>query len=380
MTTLTPSQAWYAAQGIYDAKLGLERVKRTFSDQMKPISDLFSFSDLKLLESKTGAFIKVKSGFAVIARGKTTANSSEVLVAIRGTDLAADWLTDGNFGVQVSGTGKIVHAGFNRVFAELEPHLSRYFSQNSATTVHCVGHSLGGALASLTADWVTQKNIGKAKLYTFGCPRVGFSSFARRVTDSLDPANIFRVHHDNDFVSLVPIWPFCHTPMPGTSCNISNHGFGTFGAHKMDNYEISLAQKSDEWAALRSNNQPIIATKEIENWLSLDTVSVISAYSLNLIAKAVQYILKAVGIGAQFVIGTGFTVLDKLSYAMEFAWNAGKEVAGWVEYLIKKILSLVGHGLVVIKNITQEFIRWVFRLLNDAVGRLVNLSLLGART
>lgn len=367
-------QAWDSAHGIYDAKLGLEEVQRTFLGKQE-LRELFDFSSLQMLESKTGAFIKVKSGFAVIANGKTTSNRDEVLIAIRGTDLISDWLTDANFGIQLSSTGKVVHAGFNRVFDELEPHLSAYFNKNQPTTVHCVGHSLGGALASLTADWVTQKQAGKAKLYSFGSPRVGFSPFATELTENLGAENIFRVHHDNDFVSLVPIWPFCHTPMPGTSCNLRGQGYNTFSAHSMANYERSLTNSSQEWSVLREAITPQTPSREIEKWLSLNTVSVISSYTLSLIGNAIQYILKAAGISIQFLLGTSFTILDKLSYAMEYAWKASKKIAGWVEALLNKILGIVGHGIAMTSDLTRDFIGWVFKLLNVAVNKIVSLTL-----
>nr|WP_274054955.1 hypothetical protein [Thalassomonas haliotis] len=39
--------------------------------------------------------------------------------------------------------------------------------------MHCVGHSPGGALAALTADWI-KAGFGKTVyLYTFAAPRVG---------------------------------------------------------------------------------------------------------------------------------------------------------------------------------------------------------------
>ena len=381
-TTLDVMDAWSAASGIYDAKFGASAVTAAIKRERPALIEKFDFSDLKVLESKTGAFIKVKSGFAVIAPGKNIHNKNEVLLAIRGTDLAADLLTDANCGLQVSGTGKIVHAGFNRVFAELKPHLVSYFARTNPTLVHCVGHSLGGALASMTADMVVNKGIAKAKLYTFGCPRVGFQPFANRLTQTLGEANMYRVHHDNDFVSLVPLWPFVHMPQPGTSCCLENSGFGTFGAHKMDNYQITLApytNRSDAWEALRTKSAPITSAREIEKWLSMDTVSIISGRTLALLSQAVQHILAGAGIGAMLVGIAGISLLDRLSYAMELAWKGSKEMAGWVELLVRRILKLTGQAIVIKTTLTAAFIRWVFQLLSSAVNRMVSLSLIGSR-
>ncbi len=383
-TTLAIMEAWSAADNVYAAKDGVDAVKMSFQDDRRTLlHDKFDFSGLSFMNSKTGAFIKVKSGFSVIVPGKEIGNKNEVLIAIRGTDLKSDWLTDANFSTHVSSTGRIVHAGFDRVFKELEPHFKSYFAKNNPTTVHCVGHSLGGAIAGMTADWITHKGIGKAKLYTFGSPRVGFQDFATRLTQRVKSENMYRVHHDNDFVSLVPLWPFVHTPQPGTSCCIQNHGFGTFGAHKMSNYFTSLELSEDSidaWDALRLIPEPPTSKNEIETWLALTPLSIINAYSLKMIGKAIEYILYAAGIGGQLVLMSGISYFDKLSYALEYAWKASKEVASWVEYLIRKILKLTGQAVTAVTNITVEFIRWVFRQLMLVVRRLVDLALLGSKT
>ncbi|MEY4590572.1 MAG: hypothetical protein RL497_2648, partial [Pseudomonadota bacterium] len=378
-STLKVIEAWDAADGIYRATKGPKAVSRHFqAESQSNLKDLFNFSGLDILDSKTGAFFKVKSGFGTIVPGNSPSTNGEYLITLRGTDLKSDWLTDANSGLQSSRSGKMVHAGFNRVFNELEPQISRYFSGKNPSVIHCVGHSLGGALASLTADWVTTKNIAQAKLYTFGCPRVGLKPFAERITSNLGAENIFRVHHDNDFVSLVPIWPFVHIPQPGTTACLENHGFGTFGAHKMTNYNKSLvgyANQANAWESLRAKAPVVSSKREIETWLSLDTASILCARTLSLIGEAIEYILKAAGIAGMLTGIVGLTVLDKLSFALEQAWNGAKEVAGWVEYLIKKIMQLTGTVVALGAKLTATFIRWVFKLLFASVARLVELSL-----
>lgn len=381
-STLSVIEAWDAAYGIYRAKFGAKDVSAYFKSEAQPsIREKFNFEGLDIMNSKTGAFFKVKSGFATIVPGSSPATQGEYLITIRGTDLKADWLTDANSGVQNSLSKKWVHAGFNRVFKELQPQIQSYFSGKSPSVIHCVGHSLGGALATLSADWLVSENIAKTKLYTFGCPRVGFKPFAERLTMQIGNNNMFRVHHDNDFVSLVPIWPFVHVPQPGTTACIENHGFNTFSAHKMTNYYTSLkgyTNQVDAWTSLRAKAPVPSSKREIETWLSLDTASIICSRTLGLISEAVEYILKAAGITAMVTGIIGLTILDKLSMALELAWKGSKIVAGWVEYLIKKIMQLTGTVVAIGTNITAAFIRWVFSLLFAAVARLVELSLRGA--
>ncbi|MGY5627453.1 lipase family protein [Vibrio cincinnatiensis] len=50
-------------------------------------------------------------------------------------------------------------------------------TRSSRGTVHCVGHSLGGALVHLTADWVKQRYKNRVCLYTL----IRTSSFGHRV-------------------------------------------------------------------------------------------------------------------------------------------------------------------------------------------------------
>ena len=72
------------------------------------------------------------------------------------------------------------HVGFNKTFNSIKPTLETYFNKNTTGPVHCVGHSLGGALATLTANWLHNKQGGRPiSLYTFGAPRVGHACLVK---------------------------------------------------------------------------------------------------------------------------------------------------------------------------------------------------------
>ncbi len=72
--------------------------------------------------------------------------------------------------------------------------------------IHCVGHSLGGALATLAANWLKSfpEVNAKVHLYTFGAPRVGGKSFSMNATQRLD--SIFRCVNGADPVPKVPVY------------------------------------------------------------------------------------------------------------------------------------------------------------------------------
>lgn len=373
MPVLLPKDAVDAAIGSYAIEGPGSDAEQKFSIY-ENLTDNFSFSKGGRFESTTGAFLlKSKSGFGVIAKGKGK-HAGEALVAIRGTATLKDWLTDGNTGIQMSRTGKVVHAGFNRVFNEFEPDLRRYFQANSISRVHCVGHSLGGALASMTADWLKNNNLASPYLYTFGSPRVGFQPFATRLTQQTGADKIFRVHHHNDIVSHVPVWPFVHVPQPGLSCTLQDHGYNFISAHYKENYSKSLKGITD-WGEIKIPVIEDVADVQIENWLSMDTVNVLSTYTLSMIGKAIKYILKGAGVVAQLTAIAGVTVLDQLSYALDKAIQVSKTISSWVAMLIKKILSAIGIAITTTANLTVEFIRWVFDALSSAVNNAVTSAL-----
>jgi triacylglycerol lipase len=380
MKVLTPKEALVAAQAVYDLKLGIVPAQKRFVASPSLVQD-FNIDAAQQFNSKTGAFIKVKSGFGLIVEGKQDGMANgELLIAIRGTDLVADWITDANIGIQTCESSSFVHAGFNRVFKEFKPFLEQYFANYLAKNnrrpamVHCVGHSLGGAVAGLTADWVSHNNYADVKLYTYGSPRIGYNPFAKKLTDRLKSNNIYRIHHENDFVSLVPLWPFVHVPQPGPSYIIKNSPYNTFAAHKLANYATSVRDRSWEDLASYPTLVNLEADNEILRWLKTAGHIGLTMTGLNYLAKAIGYILKAAGVVIELGLVVGITILDLLSYALEKAVKVSKEIAGWVEMLLKKILKMVGIVVTTI-NVTVYFIRWAFQLLNNCLRTIVTASL-----
>lgn len=182
------------------------------------------------------------------------------------------------------------------------------------STVHCVGHSLGGALATLAADHLSELGVAGIKLYTFGSPRVGVSGFARNVSNKLGKQNIHRTYHTADPVSMVPIFPFNHAPVDGNVCMLSWNGALFNGdAHRMEHYLNSIGDAP--WAGLCRNPEPPVA-RDIDIWLESANYgsAMNSATTLWMISKAMQYLLKK---AATVVIGSaitaGMTILDQIA-------------------------------------------------------------------
>ncbi len=76
-----------------------------------------------------------KNDLFLIFRGTTTNNNK------------ADFITDARLGITRSNAGLPVHIGINHAFNSMLPDIRRYIVEAKVTgAVHCVGHSLGGAL------------------------------------------------------------------------------------------------------------------------------------------------------------------------------------------------------------------------------------------
>ena len=173
------------------------------------------------LEQERG-FIYYKAFDCGDTQAFLTANESVVILVFRGTSSLKDWMTDAKF-TFASLKGKKVHCGFdqalNCVWDELYDTLCSVKGPEQSLWV--TGHSLGGALAMLAVDRLTDALIDVAGLYTYGQPRVGDRDFARQFDVKMGRAT-FRFVNDEDAVTRVPPPPaYRHV---GTTCFFDNRG------------------------------------------------------------------------------------------------------------------------------------------------------------
>jgi len=101
-----------------------------------------------------------------------------------------------------------VHYGFNealdRIWNDLYDTICTW--KDRSQTLWVTGHSLGGALATLAVDRLTEKGLEVSGMYTFGQPRVGDRQFADNF-DSKMKRYAFRFVDDEDLVTKVPFPP-----------------------------------------------------------------------------------------------------------------------------------------------------------------------------
>jgi triacylglycerol lipase len=325
----------------------------------------------------TGAYILNKPHvMAVYAAGKG-AYQGQAFAAFKGTANLYDGLTDLNTGVQSSHTGQLVHQGFYRAFDSVLDELQLFVSRlKGVTTLHCVGHSLGGAIATLAADWVkASATVAQVRLYTFGSPRVGLQLFASTCTQRLQAANIFRAYHKTDPVPMVPTWPFFHAPtsdadylLPSPVCPVP------WEYHRMKHY-IKSVEKAGSWTKLATYRPKGYGQAAVEAWLASDGLVSFSAHTLDLLNAALLYVVEkvvqATGIALVTGFATTFTLLDRMAMFMAHAAKVSAQTSIWVHHLIRKMGVLI--GIVVKKGVdlTVEFIRRVFLQVHQQIAEMI---------
>lgn len=376
---LTPEDSARLADDIYLIKdpNGIELFTDQYSDKLSVNNET-----TKNLNGKTGALIFLKSERPIgIAACGINDFKGHAVVALKGTANGYDVLTDLNAGVRRFHTGGAVHQGFYYSFVSFLPQLENFIRSlpPAVHTIHCVGHSLGGALATLAADWLAS-NCGRViKLYTYGSPRVGLDYFAGGCKRRINEHNIHRVYHHSDPVPMVPTWPFVHVPDGGRNDFQlpSPDSLNPIQHHKMSNYIASVAPNDIglDWEDLRKRRPTPYLEQSMEAWLKSDSVLSLTMNTAWLAGEALLWVLKKVGnlAGIALVVsgGTTFTLLDRLAIFMHKAYQISKEVSFWVLRLIKRLAQLIGVRVAEGADITVAFIRMVFLRLHRAVSDLV---------
>ena len=317
-----------------------------------------------------GRIINVSDGFAVCARGGKE-HETDLFLIFRGTDRAADYFTDARIGVERSVTGIPVHMGFNQVFKSLLTQLRTFVTLNRTgiTRIICIGHSLGGAIATLAAEWVKSHTALTVQLYTFGCPRVGFDFFSTIVTTKLKATNIYRVYNESDPVPMVPVFPFTHAPtLPGQGYVVTSTGaMLSFSAHYMKTYIEMVKQQT--WDKLKRPCPLSSSEQAIQRWLASDApVSPLNPQTWAFINAGLQWVLQSIMSGAIMVLQLSvmslFTLADKIAWILLKGIDLAKEASVWVLRLMRKIMQVLGMKIVKsVEQLTRSFMRAILERL-----------------
>lgn len=129
--------------------------------------------------------------------------NGRTLVIFPGSDSVHDWITNLRL-IRLPWIEGKIHAGFRSAFNSIQAALESALPKDEELTI--CGHSLGGALAMLTADWAEENGYHVGEVYTFGQPRVGNGVFTRAYNEDLADRT-WRIVNHRDPVPRVP-WFF----------------------------------------------------------------------------------------------------------------------------------------------------------------------------
>lgn len=388
---LSPQQAAAIASGVY--KLQTTTLEELSANQ-EPLGceGMFQVGGASRFQGRSGALKwKQLSGFGYVAEGELgTPFAGDVLIATRGTlgaKTGPDWLSNYNIGVQLGPSNLPVHAGFHEIWKSFAHELNGFFEGRRPRHVHCVGHSLGGALATLTADSITSRHIASVSLYTFGAPRVGDGLFARSLTQRVGAQNIQRVYHPSDPVPMIPLFPFWHMPFGHSGLKIANTigGLINADAHGMEkSYRACMGGYSD-WDALRTAaTTRADEAAQVKSWLQSAAegrggLLMGSANLLTMIGKALGWLMKQVGklmlntLGGALVVGV--TALDQLAWALTQGASFSKEIGLQVKTVIGAIWAFLGRKAMQVAEVTVAFLRWILGMLYTTVRTMAERAL-----
>lgn len=285
-------------------------------------SDLGRSNLERVFSGTTG--MGTSSGFGYVLQCKK-GDLRHAVIATRGTrpELGApDLLTDARAGMNGFGDYGPVHKGFKTTFDSILANLVRENKAiMDADVIHCVGHSLGGAVATLLAAHYA--GIGKSvKLYTFGSPRVGAFMTYTSMHKRIGKDNIFRTAHDLDPVSLIGPFPYIHVnPSPGDANNFTlpspTGSLFSTANHDMERYIDSVARNSAvaTWAQARGYASQVDHDNcVLAKWLLHEDnnpgwVQFASAKTLGILFKLFAHVLRATSTS----IILGLTAVDLLA-------------------------------------------------------------------
>lgn len=365
MDCIKPGVAARLADGVYGIREQSNVARGMAIRGVKGLDDHFDLAKTKVASGISGAGVVSKeSGFLMVAPGKGKL-AGDYAVVVRGTASGVDWLSNLHAAVDRGPMGHSVHAGFNNVYKSIEAALTNELSGKNPSRIHCVGHSLGGAIANIAALTMAAGGHG-VSLYTFGAPRVGLNAMTMELDREIGCENIYRVYNPADVVPLVPIHPFVHSPRKQQGLMVSR-GSALFSidAHFMDSYTPAVDHKS--WDDFKSSRTTIPVHQRVDQLMDrADECVSIPGSSLGLwaLGNALKGLIDlAMAVGG-IVYAVGATVLDYIAQMLISAIALSKAVGERIIRWIGLVLKFAGKTTVKVgKTVTAVFLRWVLELM-----------------
>lgn len=203
-------------------------------------------------------------------------------VVFRGTESKDDWFANIDMRRKCIGFGDqvLVHNGFRKQFEVIEDELTDFITtnRNNVKEIIFIGHSLGVALACISALYYTEyfkenvtDHLPIIKCHGFGGPRVGNKEFTQFYADQKHLINnTWNVINYEDIVPKIPLsYRFQHVPC-NTIC-IS------------DDHKVEITQKDKHWII-----------RPIDTIVTFNFFKHIKPHDINLYIKKLQYLSKSI--------------------------------------------------------------------------------------
>ncbi len=161
---------------------------------------------LRLYDLALGEFVTVDNHHFITAWDQ---QNDVLVIAFRGTDIAqlADYWTDLDYEKIVTELGE-VHKGFyDATQALMRSVVAAIEHRGNPRHVWLTGHSLGGAIATLSMRQLELHGHPVKGLVTFGQPRVGAHAFTTAMNRSLGTRMLRFINEDDVVTSLPPRIP-----------------------------------------------------------------------------------------------------------------------------------------------------------------------------
>lgn len=378
MTQLNPTQIYSLSNEAYKCNASFTAELKSNLAISLPFADIAS---LKPLNAVTGLSSPILSGFGFMARLNGN-RSHEIVIATRGTATIADVGTDINAMPMRGPTGHLIHRGFGLTFKSYVQQLNEFLKQQNLgfkpTAVHCVGHSLGGALANLNAAACAELGLN-SYLYTVAAPRVGMVTYAEHLSKKMNAAHVHRVANEADMVTMVPCYPFVHSPY--------THGVYLLdgGLLKINPLQHTLANGyksmvNNTWEQMQSLTRG--KQQQLENSMRLglrgyDGIfpslegmrgAMFSSSALKMISMAINDMLSRMGAQNLLCVGEyrsgAFTVLDQMAEMLARYAQASHKRTTEVLGMMNAVMAYLGRTALAMADATVSTIRWVFNLLH----------------
>ncbi len=370
MALISAQDAAILAQAVYNVMPATSRAEALQLAQRTPALNSSSGTSPSLsvavtpqsgLLGSSGAYVRRQTGFGLIC-DRRGPEGNEMVVIMRGTQSGFDWASNLNVGLDVGPHGALVHSGFNRVYNSFREDLASAISAQRPAVVHFVGHSLGGALASLAAlDFIGGGQVS-GYLYTFGAPRVGSLGTSTVLEGRMSSAQVRRVYALSDPVPMIPLLPFRHYG-PGSIGLQDSFQSICVDAHLMNtSYLPSMPQSGwPTMVALPNRSDPAY-------WLAraAESGSLSRGIAYFCLSQALAAIMAALN-GLNLVLSPGITVLDRITDALAkgamLAAKIGEQVLSFVRTALRVIGRVSIAATVTAADLTVSFLRWVLDLL-----------------